>query len=66
MVIVAGGCVMLLTGMFGKIGAVFASIPTPIIGGMFFVMFGIITAVGVSNLQVKLVMCHVDGESFHL
>ncbi|XP_053109866.1 solute carrier family 23 member 1-like [Hemicordylus capensis] len=51
MVIVAGGCVMLLTGMFGKVGAVFASIPTPIIGGMFLVMFGVITAVGVSNLQ---------------
>ncbi|XP_054845212.1 solute carrier family 23 member 1-like [Eublepharis macularius] len=50
-VIVAGGCVMLLTGMFGKVGAVFASIPTPIIGGMFLVMFGVITAVGVSNLQ---------------
>lgn len=53
MVIVAGGFVLLLTGMFGKIGAVFASIPTPIIGGMFLVMFGIITAVGVSNLQVS-------------
>ncbi|KAG8138025.1 putative Solute carrier family 23 member 2-like protein [Naja naja] len=51
MVIVAGGFVLLVTGMFGKIGAVFASIPTPIIGGMFLVMFGIITAVGVSNLQ---------------
>uniref|UniRef100_A0A670XPI0 Solute carrier family 23 member 1 n=1 Tax=Pseudonaja textilis TaxID=8673 RepID=A0A670XPI0_PSETE len=51
MVIVAGGLVLLLTGMFGKIGAVFASIPTPIIGGMFLVMFSIITAVGVSNLQ---------------
>ncbi|KAM6435854.1 solute carrier family 23 member 1-like isoform 1-T3 [Liasis olivaceus] len=51
MVIVAGGFVLLLTGMFGKIGAVFASIPTPIIGGMFLVMFGIIVAVGVSNLQ---------------
>ncbi|XP_058047279.1 solute carrier family 23 member 1-like isoform X1 [Ahaetulla prasina] len=51
MVIVAGGLVLLLTGMFGKVGAVFASIPTPIIGGMFLVMFGIITAVGVSNLQ---------------
>lgn len=51
-VIVAGGCVMLLTGMFGKVGAVFASIPTPVIGGMFIVMFGVITAVGVSNLQV--------------
>lgn len=51
MVIIAGACVMLLTGMFGKVGAVFASIPTPIIGGMFFVMFGVITAVGISNLQ---------------
>lgn len=52
MVIVAGGCVMLLTGIFGKIGAMFASIPTPVIGGMLIVMFGIITAVGISNLQV--------------
>ncbi|KAL8221761.1 UNVERIFIED_CONTAM: hypothetical protein K2H54_074460 [Gekko kuhli] len=52
-VITAGGCVMLLTGMFGKVGAVFASIPSPVIGGMFMVMFGVISAVGVSNLQVK-------------
>uniref|UniRef100_A0A8D0GHU2 Solute carrier family 23 member 1-like n=1 Tax=Sphenodon punctatus TaxID=8508 RepID=A0A8D0GHU2_SPHPU len=51
MVIIAGGCVMLLIGMFGKVGAVFASIPTPVIGGMLLVMFGVITAVGVSNLQ---------------
>uniref|UniRef100_A0A8C0GKB8 Solute carrier family 23 member 1-like n=1 Tax=Chelonoidis abingdonii TaxID=106734 RepID=A0A8C0GKB8_CHEAB len=50
-VIVAGGCVLLVIGMFGKIGAVFASIPTPLIGGLLLVMFGIITAVGVSNLQ---------------
>ncbi|XP_026504736.1 solute carrier family 23 member 1-like [Terrapene carolina triunguis] len=50
-VIVAGGCVLLVIGMSGKIGAVFASIPTPLIGGLLLVMFGIITAVGVSNLQ---------------
>ncbi|KAH0616791.1 hypothetical protein JD844_028184 [Phrynosoma platyrhinos] len=50
-VIVAGACVMLLTGIFGKIGAVFASIPTPIIGGMFFVMFGVITAVGYTDMN---------------
>uniref|UniRef100_A0A8C8SX27 Solute carrier family 23 member 1-like n=1 Tax=Pelusios castaneus TaxID=367368 RepID=A0A8C8SX27_9SAUR len=50
-VIIAGGCVLLVIGMFGKIGAVFASIPTPLIGGLLLVMFGIITAVGVSNLQ---------------
>lgn len=55
MVIVAGACTMLLSGVFGKVGAMFASIPTPVIGGMFLVMFGIITAVGISNLQVSAV-----------
>lgn len=53
MVIVAAGCVLLLMGVFGKIGAAFATIPTPVIGGMFLVMFGVITAVGISNLQVR-------------
>ncbi|XP_036086767.1 solute carrier family 23 member 1 isoform X2 [Rousettus aegyptiacus] len=50
-VIVAAGCVLLLMGILGKIGAAFATIPTPVIGGMFLVMFGVITAVGISNLQ---------------
>lgn len=53
MVIVVAGCVLLLMGIFGKIGAAFATIPTPVIGGMFRVMFGVITAVGISNLQVR-------------
>lgn len=53
MVIVVAGCVLLLMGIFGKIGAAFATIPTPVIGGMFLVMFGVITAVGISNLQVR-------------
>lgn len=51
MVIVAAGCVLLLMGVFGKIGAAFATIPTPVIGGMYLVMFGVISAVGISNLQ---------------
>ncbi|XP_038608919.1 LOW QUALITY PROTEIN: solute carrier family 23 member 1-like [Tachyglossus aculeatus] len=51
MVILAAGCVLLLMGLFGKVGAVFATIPAPVIGGLFMVMFGIITAVGISNLQ---------------
>ncbi|XP_047618947.1 solute carrier family 23 member 1-like isoform X2 [Phacochoerus africanus] len=54
MVIVAAGCVLLLMGIFGKIGAAFATIPTPVIGGMFLVMFGVITAVGISNLQALM------------
>ncbi|KAG8438698.1 hypothetical protein GDO86_005041 [Hymenochirus boettgeri] len=51
MVIIVGGILMLLVGVFGKIGAFFATIPTPVIGGMFLVMFGVIAAVGISNLQ---------------
>ncbi|XP_021566409.1 solute carrier family 23 member 1-like [Carlito syrichta] len=51
MVTVAAGCVLLLMGVLGKVGAAFATIPNPVIGGMFLVMFGIITAVGISNLQ---------------
>ncbi|XP_063785087.1 solute carrier family 23 member 1-like [Pseudophryne corroboree] len=51
MVIIVGGILMLIMGMFSKIGAVFATIPTPVIGGMFLVMFGVIAAVGMSNLQ---------------
>ncbi|XP_027017824.2 xan_ur_permease domain-containing protein [Tachysurus fulvidraco] len=51
MVIVASGFVMIIMGLFGKIGAIFSTIPSPVIGGMFLVMFGVITAVGVSNLQ---------------
>lgn len=38
-------------GVVGKIGALFTTIPDPIVGGVFMVMFGMITAVGISNLQ---------------
>ena len=38
-------------GVVGKFGAVFVSIPDPIVGGVFMVMFGMIAAVGISNLQ---------------
>ncbi|KAJ8269071.1 hypothetical protein COCON_G00116780 [Conger conger] len=51
MVIVASGILMVIMGIFGKIGAIFTTIPTPVIGGMLLVMFGVISAAGVSNLQ---------------
>ncbi|XP_059916876.1 xan_ur_permease domain-containing protein [Gadus macrocephalus] len=51
MVIVASGVLMVAMGVFGKIGAIFTTIPTPVVGGMFMVMFGVISAAGVSNLQ---------------
>ncbi|XP_056137758.1 xan_ur_permease domain-containing protein [Lampris incognitus] len=51
MVIVASGVLMVVMGMFGKVGAIFTTIPTPVVGGMFLVMFGVISAAGVFNLQ---------------
>ncbi|XP_070705172.1 solute carrier family 23 member 1-like isoform X1 [Pempheris klunzingeri] len=51
MVIFLSGVFMVLMGMLGKFGAIFTTIPTPVIGGMFLIMFGIITAAGISNLQ---------------
>lgn len=42
---------MLVLAVFGKFGALFATIPEPIIGGVFIVMFSMVTAVGISNLQ---------------
>ncbi|XP_051886652.1 xan_ur_permease domain-containing protein [Pristis pectinata] len=50
-VILTSGLLMLCVGMFVKLGAIFSTIPQPVIGGMLMVMFGIITAVGISNLQ---------------
>ncbi|XP_052813312.1 solute carrier family 23 member 1-like [Mya arenaria] len=50
-VVQVGGIVMLLLGCFGKFGALFATIPAPVVGGMFMVTFGMVTAVGLSNLQ---------------
>ena len=42
---------MLITSVLGKIGAIFVCIPDPIVGGVYMVMFGMIAAVGISNLQ---------------
>ncbi|XP_078378058.1 solute carrier family 23 member 2-like isoform X1 [Oculina patagonica] len=50
-VIQSGALVMMVVGVLGKIGALFVSIPDPIVGGVFMVMFGIIAAAGISNLQ---------------
>lgn len=55
------GVLMLVLGIFGKFGAVFITIPEPVIGGMFLVMFGMIAAVGISNLQVKPLITGADS-----
>jgi nucleobase transporter 1/2 len=42
---------MIILALIGKFGALFSTIPDPVIGGIFCCMFGLITAVGISNLQ---------------
>ncbi len=42
---------MIVLGLFCKFGSLFITIPSPIVGGLFIVMFGLVAAVGLSNLQ---------------
>ncbi|MDF1813560.1 MAG: solute carrier family 23 protein [Verrucomicrobiales bacterium] len=50
-VIQTAAVLMLGLAIFGKFGAIFASIPQPIVGGMYCVMFAMVAGVGLSNLQ---------------
>ncbi|XP_076824585.1 solute carrier family 23 member 2-like isoform X2 [Clavelina lepadiformis] len=50
-VLQVAGCLFVILGMLSKFGSIFVTIPDPIIGGLFCVAFGMITAVGISNLQ---------------
>ena len=50
-VVQAGALLMLLLGFVAKFGALFTTIPQPIVGGMYCALFGMIAAVGLSNLQ---------------
>lgn len=43
--------VLVLLGLFGKFGAVAAAIPTPVVGGLYCALFGLISAVGVRQLS---------------
>ncbi|WP_265111228.1 uracil-xanthine permease family protein [Halosolutus halophilus] len=56
-VVQIGAVIMLFVGFVGYFGQLIATIPGPIVGGLFIAMFGQIVAVGVSNLR------HVDLDS---
>ncbi|SDQ46073.1 uracil-xanthine permease family protein [Natronobacterium texcoconense] len=56
-VVQIGAVVMLIFGVIGYFGQLIATIPDPIVGGLFIAMFAQIVAVGVSNLR------HVDLDS---
>ncbi len=46
-----GALIMIVLGAVAKFGALFTTIPQPIVGGMYCVLFGMIASVGLSNLQ---------------
>lgn len=50
-VVQIGALLMIVLASFGRFGALFTTIPQPIVGGMYCAMFGMIVAVGLSNLQ---------------
>lgn len=43
--------IMILQGVINKFGAVFIMIPDPVVGGLFLVMFGMITAFGMLQIE---------------
>jgi xanthine/uracil permease len=50
-VVQVGAAVMLVVGFVGYFGQLVATIPDPIVGGLYVAMFGQIVAVGLSNLE---------------
>jgi uracil-xanthine permease len=42
--------ILLVLGVFGKFGAVAATIPGPVVGGLYCALFGLISAVGIQQL----------------
>uniref|UniRef100_T1J1F0 Uncharacterized protein n=1 Tax=Strigamia maritima TaxID=126957 RepID=T1J1F0_STRMM len=50
-VMYTAGAFMILIGVFTKLSAVFMVIPTPILGGVFLILFCIIASMGISTLQ---------------
>ncbi|WP_083441176.1 uracil-xanthine permease family protein [Nitriliruptor alkaliphilus] len=50
-VVIIGAIALVVLGLASKVGAVIATIPSPIVGGIYLALFGLIAAVGLSNLQ---------------
>jgi len=52
---------MLVMGLFGKVSALFVSIPEPVVGGVFTIMFGsLILVLTLANfLFLRLCCCYV-------
>src|SRR5688572_8716668 len=45
------GVLLMAAGVFGKFGAIVATIPDPVLGGILLVCLGMVISVGLSNIQ---------------
>lgn len=50
-VVNVAGVLLILLGLFAKFGAMVATIPTPVVGGLYVTLFGLIASVGLSALR---------------
>jgi nucleobase transporter 1/2 len=50
-VVLLGAGALILLGFVTKFGAIIATIPTPVVGGVYLALFGLIAAVGLTNLM---------------
>jgi len=50
-VVQIAGVMLILLGLFGKFGALAAAIPSPVVGGLYCALFGLIAAIGVQQLS---------------
>lgn len=50
-VVRAGATIMIIIPLLGKLFSVFATLPQPVVGAMYVGLFGLISAVGLNNLQ---------------
>lgn len=50
-VVLIGAGALIVLGFITKFGAIIATIPTPVVGGVYLALFGLIAAVGLTNLQ---------------
>lgn len=48
-VVTVAGIMLIVLGIFGKFGGAVATIPGPIVGGLYCTLFGLIASIGISN-----------------
>lgn len=50
-VVIIASCILILLGLVAKFGAFAATIPGPVVGGLYCTLFGLISAVGIQQLS---------------